>query len=460
MNVRALGVFIGELRAGTLFKYGENDNPILRFVVDDAYAQMANPPIVSLSMLAEDPEAQRALWANVGSKLFNGRYSNRNGWLLPAFFQGLLPEGVFRDHVAELRRCDPQDHFEMLAATGRDLPGNVYARPVQLSREELTHLVTQDVDSLEMSVTEEPMDDGVSVSGVQPKIGVIKEGDRYVGRTKLQDTHIIAKLPVVGYPLMPELEELSLRLAKAAGVTVCEAKLEPLEKLFVEHGYDLGDVNNKTSFLAVTRFDRAPGARLHVEDFAQVLNVQPEDKYSKSYLEVAAVMLAIPSLGERAVHELLRRMIVNELLGNPDMHVKNMGVIYEDGETPTLSPAYDIVGYSAYHRRNGHALFILPPQSRDKPKARAQQANEAKTAKPRLTPSILREFCGLLGLLEKPAAKVIQRAVLEAAKQWPDIIAQSALTERQKANLLAHFEGHPLVVSVRKREARRAESAI
>jgi len=250
-----------------------------------------------------------------------------------------------------------------------------------------------------------------------------------------------------------------LRLAKAAGVTVCEAKLEPLEKLVIEHGYDLGDADKQTSFLVVTRFDRAPGARFHVEDFAQMLNVQPEDKYSKSYLEVAAVMLAIPSLGEGAVHELLRRMTVNELLGNPDMHLKNMGVIYRDGETPTLSPAYDIVGYSAYHRRNGHALFILPPLSRDKPKARAQQANEAKTAKASLTPATLREFCGLLDLLEKPAAKVIQRVVQAAAKQWPALIAQSALTEKQKTNLLANFEEHSLVVPVRKREARHAESA-
>ena len=45
MNVKALGIFIGELRVGTLFKYVGDDSPILRFVVDNAYAQMANPPM-------------------------------------------------------------------------------------------------------------------------------------------------------------------------------------------------------------------------------------------------------------------------------------------------------------------------------------------------------------------------------------------------------------------------------
>lgn len=455
MNVKALGIFLGELHVGTLFRYGDEAQPILRFVVDEAYARAAQAPVLSFSMLSEDPQAQRSLWANLASRLFNGRYSNRNGWLLPAFFQGLLPEGVFRDHLAAVRGCDPKDHFEMLAACGRDLPGNVYARPVQLNREELAYLVTQGVDSLEMSVTEEPMDEGVSVSGVQPKVGVIKDGDRYVGRTKLQDTHIIAKLPVVGYPLLPELEELSLRLAKAAGATVCETRLEPLAKLAVEHGYDLGEADRSTAFLAVTRFDRAPGKRFHVEDFAQIMDVQPEDKYSKSYLEVAAVMLATPSLGEAAVHELLRRMTVNELLGNPDMHLKNLGVIYRDGRTPTLSPAYDIVGYSAFHRRRGHALFIVPPQLQEKPKRLAQSAEQAKHG---LTPALLREFCGKLGLLEKPAFSAIQRTVLAAAKKWPAMIAQSALTEKQKANLLAHFEEHPLVVSARKRMTGRAQA--
>ena len=448
MNINALHIWIGELRAGTLFRYGDKDaQPVLRFVADEDYAAAAQAPVLSLSMLADNPDAQRALWANVGSTLFNGRHSSRSGWLLPAFFQGLLPEGVFRDHVAAVRGCNPTDNFEMLAACGRDLPGAIQARPAELDRDELNRLVTQGADSLEMSVTDAPMDDGVSVSGVQPKVGVYQDGDRYVGRTRMRDTHIIAKLPVVGYPLMPELEALSLRLASAAGATVCEAKLVPLSKLAIEHGYDLGDADATSHFLAVTRFDRAPGTRYHVEDFAQILAVQPEDKYRRSYLEIAAVMLSTPSMGEAAVHELLRRLTVNELLGNPDMHLKNVGVIYRDGHTPTLSPAYDIVAYSAFGRRIGHALFIVPPALLRKP-PRAQADSAPKQS---LTPAMLREFCTQLQLLEKPAAAVLRSTVLQAVKTWPAMIAASTLTAKQKANVLAHFEAHPMVVSARKR---------
>jgi len=450
MEIKALYIYLGKERVGTLFKYG-SDNPIIRFVADQAYADRRNPPTLSLSMLAEDPAQQRAFWADVTQPVFNGAYTAKNGFLLPAFFQGLLPEGVFRDHVAIERHCAPNDHFEMLAATGDDLPGNVYARNANLSHDEMAHLVTQDADSLEMSVTAAPMEAGVSVSGLQPKLAALKEGERYVARTRLQSTRIIAKLPVVGYPRLPELEDLSLRLAAAAGVTVCEAHLEPLEKLAMEHGYDLGDdATGKTNFLAVVRFDRPNGknGRYHVEDFGQIMQIEPENKYNTSYLEIAAAMLAEPSLGEAAIHELLRRMTVNELLGNADMHVKNIGVIYRDGVTPELSPAYDIVGYSAYGKREGHALFIvppmlLPPTTKDKP-----------TPKQQLRPTLVRKFAELLELVEKPLQTVIKQTVLKAIKTWPEMIQDSLLTEKQKGRLLAYFESRPLVVSARKRPER------
>ena len=54
---------------------------------------------------------------------------------------------------------------------------------------------------------------------------------------------------------------MSCLLSSSAGVKVCETSLEPLEKLTVQHGYDLGDADGKTNFLAVVRYDRAPGKR-------------------------------------------------------------------------------------------------------------------------------------------------------------------------------------------------------
>ncbi len=461
MNVKALGIFLGDLRIGVLFQYAAAQSHVItRFVADDAFAALPDQAMVSLSMLADDPESQRAQWAGIKSPVFNGRLSAANGWLLPPFFQNLLPEGVFRDRVAELRHCDPKDNFEMLAACGRDLPGNISARPVDLTRDALAHYITQDADALEMTVTAEPLEEALSLSGVQPKVGVLLEGGRYVGRTKLKDAHIIAKLPVVGQPLLPELEDLSLRLAAAAGVSVVQARLEPLGLLQVEHGYDLGEVDAQTQFLAVTRYDRDadnnPAARTHCEDFAQILSVMPEQKYTGgSYVNVATTMMAFPSLGEPAVHELLRRLVVNEMLGNPDTHLKDIGVIYPDGKTPVLPPAYDIVAYAAYNKRIGHALHILPPDPRmtaAKPKMPVADAQAGKAAKPGLSPAVLRQFCTLVDIPEKPAATVVRHAVAAAVKTWPGMIEDARLTQTQKKKLLAHFRDHALVASLLRRK--------
>ena len=73
-----------------------------------------------------------------------------------------------------------------------------------------------------------------------------------------------------------------------------------------------------------------------------MLAIDPQDKYSASYLSMALAMRAFPSLGDDAVLELVRRLVVNELLGNPDAHLKNFGVLYPEGTAPRLAPAYDI----------------------------------------------------------------------------------------------------------------------
>lgn len=102
--------------------------------------------------------------------MFNGRTSARNGALLPAFFQGLLPEGV----------CETTSQHSVIATRktisnyslrGRDLPGNLYASPAHLDATALSGLVSPEV-ALDEEVVAEPMEDGVSVSGIQPKIGV------------------------------------------------------------------------------------------------------------------------------------------------------------------------------------------------------------------------------------------------------------------------------------------------
>lgn len=61
MLFRALAIYIGQLRVGTLFKYGVDD-PIIRFVADEDYVDLVDPPTLSLSMQAED-RSTSGTWA-------------------------------------------------------------------------------------------------------------------------------------------------------------------------------------------------------------------------------------------------------------------------------------------------------------------------------------------------------------------------------------------------------------
>ncbi len=449
MRIRALSIHLGKsLEVGTLFQFGDPSvNVTTRFVASEQFIRMAAAPTLSLSFLAADALSQAALWRDYRSPVFNGRQGRNGDWCLPAFFQNLLPEGVFRERIAELRGCSPNDHFELLAACGRDLAGAVIALPTELSLDEQAYYITQNVDSLEPSVVALPMEDGLSLSGVQPKLGLGEEAGQFVSRTSAGQARIIGKLPVIAYPLMPEVEHLSLELAAAAGAIVCSSRLVPLAQLAVEHRYDLGESSADTLFLAVDRFDRPSGTRIHCEDFAQVMGRMPEQKYSGSYLDIAKILMAYPdSMGETAVHELLRRVMINQLLGNVDMHLKNIGVIYRDGHTPELSPFYDVVAYPVYANRQGHGLAMLEQKT-------PAVAPSIGTRKPSLDRPTLRQFCAALKIPEKPADRVLRNVVHQAATQWPRMIEASLLTREQKRRLNAFLSARLKELSYRPRQA-------
>lgn len=445
MKLKALDIFLGTRHIGVLFQHIRTDGQVVnRFVANDDFVRDPRQAILSLSYVAANPESQPAFWAGIASPLLNGVKSSdpARGWLLPAFFQNLLPEGPLRSRIAELRGCSPHDHFELLAATAKDWPGDVHGLPTNLTRDQLTEFVKENDMALELeiSVVAAPMEEAYSLPGVQAKLAVLKEDKRFVDRTKHREgssaRHVIAKLPVAGYPHLPELEDLSLRMAAAAGVSVVEAELAPLNLLAVEHGYDLGDVDENAAFLAVFRYDRdarSPTGSVHCEDFAQILGVQPEAKYTLDYLTLAGIMLALPSVGEAGVHELLRRVLVNELMGNPDMHLKNIGVRYPDSRTPELAPAYDLVAYAAYGAaKSGRALRLAPPVSTATKLALDTMAP--------LNPVIVREFCARLGIPEKPAQTALKRCAAKAFETWPALINHSSITDKMKNRLLARLE--------------------
>ena len=151
-------------------------------------------------------------------------------------------------------------------------------------------------------------------------------------------------------------------------------------------------------------------------------------------------------MGEPAVHELVRRLVVNELLGNPDGHLKNFGVLYErqlHGWQPTFAPAFDVVPYAISQGIDGHALPLVP-----KPKTRSTSV--AKRVPYLLTPASVRDFCTLVGLQEYAVRMTIKACCALAEQHWPALIEESGLPDIWKAKLIARLESHPLIQPARK----------
>ena len=115
--------------------------------------------------------------------------------------------------------------------------------------------------------------------------------------------------------------------------------------------------------LVVQRFDRAAGGRrIHMEDFAQVFGLFPDDKYGhRSYANIASVLWA--ETGEGGTYEFVRRLVFSVLIGNGDMHLKNWSLLYPNSRAPVLSPAYDFVATFPYISGDRLALNFGGSQS-------------------------------------------------------------------------------------------------
>jgi serine/threonine-protein kinase HipA len=331
------------------------------------------------------------------------------------------------------------DEMGLLSYCGEDLPGDISAIPERLDDGKMGKLLTEGHDSFEFSSHQLPTPQAVSLSGVQPKVGLVSEpGGRYVMRSKNSDgAHFIGKLPASDYEGLPEVEHLSMQLAAAAGVSVADAQLLPLHAIADKLPFTMRD--DARNFLLVKRFDRdaaTENGRLHMEDFAQALGFSPEDKYRADYASIGLVLLEASSKREEDVFELLRRIKVNELLGNYDAHAKNFSLLYEADGARKLSPAYDVVAYGAYLDGKGHALHFIPDQA----------------GKKMLTSGTLRILANIWQLSEVVMRSVLVETVAKAVRHWPAMIAESALSEGQKKRLLEHFERHPDIISWRRRD--------
>jgi serine/threonine-protein kinase HipA len=324
-DVFVLEVFLQDEPIGTLTRVS-GDRTLFAF--NEAYIEDKNRPVLSLHF--KD---------SFGDLITDFRPTQTK--VMP-FFSNLLPEGRMRTYLAERAGVNPEREFFLLWVLGEDLPGAVTVRPAEGedwppdAPESSEH---EDEEHKERALR-------FSLAGVQLKFSAISEstGGLTIPAKGVGGSWII-KLPSREYEGIPENEYSMMTLARLIGMDVPAIDLiNPGDIKNLPKG--MGDLSGQA--FVIERFDRVQsGGSLHIEDFAQIFGVYPEDKYRKASARNIADVLAAET-SDADVAEFIRRLTFNSLIGNADMHLKNWSLIYPDRRNAALAPAYDFVSTIPY----------------------------------------------------------------------------------------------------------------
>lgn len=303
------------------------------FAFNDSYVADENRPTLSLSFKDD-----------MGGLLTRIAPTQR---VIPPFFSNLLPEGPLRKYLAERASVNQQREFFLLWALGQDLPGALSIHPAEgeaMPPEAADAIAANGSNALRFSL-----------AGVQLKFSAYKNVGKAGGLTIPAEGvggSWIVKLPSQQFAGVPENEFSMMTIASKMGMDVPEIRLLELGEIGnIPEG--IGELRGKA--LAIKRFDRTENGPVHIEDCAQVFGVFPDDKYKKRNYRSIAEVLAIETT-DADVAEYFRRLVFSTLIGNADMHLKNWSLIYPDGRTPMLAPAYDLLSTIPYIKDDSAAL--------------------------------------------------------------------------------------------------------
>lgn len=274
---------------------------------------------------------------------------------LPHWFTNLLPEpgsGLRRYYMAQWGDRHLDD-ARLLLALGEDLPGAVTVHPIDVPQSGILVMPpTAEIEAERMHLS--------ALAGAQPKMSLIRDGERLTLPARGESGDVIAKLPERAFDKLCENEYLMMRWATVSGLEV--PRVELVAPGSVPPIFDT-IVTPSSPIYMVERFDRGErGTKIHIEDFAQVLNVAPALRDATqlpggrevSYDRIAIVINELT--GPSGVIDYVRRLVAMTLMGNTDAHLKNWSLIYRDGHTPKLSPAYDLVCSTIYKQLSYSAL--------------------------------------------------------------------------------------------------------
>jgi serine/threonine-protein kinase HipA len=185
----------------------------------------------------------------------------------------------------------------------------------------------------------------LALTGVQPKISLSLNGEKGNRRLTLVGLwgDYILKPQSPDYAFMPEVEDLTMHLAKLF-------KIETAEHTLIKTS--TGELVYLTK-----RFDRNKGKKIHVEDLCQLSELLTEQKYNGSYERVGKIIRKYATNSGLDVIKYFRLVLFSFLTGNNDMHLKNFSLIYTD-KGIFLSQAYDLLNVNLIYPKDKEDLAL------------------------------------------------------------------------------------------------------
>jgi serine/threonine-protein kinase HipA len=264
-----------------------------------------------------------------------------------AFFAGLLPEGQHRDALARELGVPANYTFSLVERFGRDVAGAlVISREAPSKDKWATRAYTS--ESLEdevLSLPERPLaiydDSELSLAGLQDKLLLVDDNGTWARPVHgTPSTHIL-KVDDRRHPGLVVAEAQCLALAGALGLTTVSTTLT-----------SIADID----CLIVSRYDRTmvngEVKRIHQEDVCQALGLDSQAANGKGKYETgggpmlrdsASRLLAYAADPASQLDQLTAIATFTILIGNADVHGKNISFLHENAESIALAPLYDTV---------------------------------------------------------------------------------------------------------------------
>jgi len=300
------------------------------------------------------------------------------------------------------------DRFGALSvSTNSDvyMPYSTGVLPRLEQAEALSHVVAKIEASEELSDQERKMiQAGGSIGGAKPKALINIDGHEWVIKF------------FNGEPVdSPLIEHATMTLAKKAGITVATTRVVSLPK---------------ANAVAVKRFDRTDGGRIHSISAGTALRAAAVDaEPDLSYPALAQLLrragVTEEDRNEKDARELFRRMVFNILVDNTDDHEKNHALLVTapgaNGKYE-LAPAYDVLPTGS---GQGYQEFACGTDGHDSTLANAMSQS------------------ALFGLTPTGAAAEVAR-VIDVINGWREHFAAEGVSQRDIESLAQQIDGDEL----------------